>query len=106
MEGGSRRRLESSTLLYKFGKSRWRVNHGRWVERIAVVAVHCAELGLADADCVLKHGLEYGLQLARRRTDDAEDVRSRGLLLQRLAQLVEQPGILYGDDRLVSEGLD
>src|ERR1700750_3069943 len=33
---------------------------------ISPSSVHCAELGLADADCVLEHGLEYGLQLARR----------------------------------------
>src|SRR5262245_65396802 len=105
MEGGSRRRLESSTLLEKFGKSRWRVKHGRWVEHIAVVAVHCAEFGLADADCFLKHGLEYGLQLAWRRTYDAEDFRCRGLLLQRLAQLVEQADVVNRDHRLRREHL-
>ena len=47
------------------------------------------------------------------RADDAQHFRRRRLLLQRLgevgralAQLVEQPRILDGDDRLVGEGRD
>src|SRR5262245_43123062 len=71
------------------GVGRWRVVHGHGAETVALAKVERSEFGLADADCVLKHGLEYGLQLARRRTDDAEDFRSRGLLLERFAQLVE-----------------
>ena len=53
------------------------------------------------------------LQFARRARDDAQHLRGRGLLFQRLAQLlrsflhvVEQPHVLDGDHRLVGEGLN
>ena len=66
-----------------------------------------AELGLADPRRILQHGLEHRLQLARRALNDAQHVRRRRLLLQRfgeivgaLAQFVEQPRILDGDDGL------
>ena len=71
-----------------------------------------AKLGIANAGRVRQHGLEHGLQLARRAADDLEHLRRRGLLLQRfaeivgaLAQLVEQPGVLDGDDGLGGEVL-
>ena len=59
-----------------------------------------AEFGLANARRVLQHGLEHRLQFAWRRTDDLEHVGGGGLLLQRFAQLVEQPCVLDGDDGL------
>ena len=71
-----------------------------------------AELGLADARRVLQHRLEHRLQFARRAGDDLQHLRGRGLLLQRLgqivgalAQLVEQPRVLDGDDGLGGEVL-
>ena len=62
-----------------------------------------AELGLADTRRVLQHGLEDRLQLAGRTADDLQHVGGGGLLLQRFAQLVEQPGVLDGDDGLCGE---
>src|SRR5215469_15130128 len=57
-----------------------------------------------------EHGLEYGLQLAPRSGDDLQHFGRRSLLLQgfseiigALAQLVEQPRVLDGDDRLRGE---
>ena len=50
-----------------------------------------------------------GSKITGRRTDDAQHVRRRCLLLQRFAQFVQQPRILDGDDGLggeVSEQLD
>ncbi len=41
-----------------------------------------SDLGLANTRGTSQHGLEYGLQLAGRRTDDAEHLRCRRLLLQ------------------------
>ena len=80
-------------------------------ERIAFVTRKVAELGLADPSRVLQHGLEDWLELAGRAGDDLQDLRGRGLLLQRLAQvararlhLVEQPHVLDRDHRLVGEG--
>ena len=63
-------------------------------------------------DGVFQHRLEHRLQLARRAGDDLQHLRGRGLLLQRLgeivgalAQLVEQPRVLDGDDGLGGEVL-
>ena len=53
-----------------------------------------------------EHRIEHGLQIERRATDDLEHVGSGGLLLQRFAQLVEQPRVLDGDDGLGGEVLD
>ena len=56
--------------------------------------------------------LEHRLQVARRAGDDLQHLAGRGLLLQRLgqiigalAQLVEQPRVLDGDHRLGGEVL-
>jgi hypothetical protein len=62
-----------------------------------------AELGSANARCILQHRLEYRLQFAGRRADDFKHISSGGLLLQRLAQLIEQPRILDRDNGLSGE---
>jgi hypothetical protein len=53
-----------------------------------------------------QHCLEHRLQFAGRTGDDAQHFRGRGLLLQRFAQLVEQAGVLDGDDGLFCEVAD
>src|SRR5262249_7284752 len=50
--------------------------------------------------------IEYGLQIESRAADDLEHVGGRRLLLQRLAQLIEQSGVLDCDDRLRGGILD
>src|SRR5262249_42685825 len=62
-----------------------------------------AELGSANAPRVLQHRLEHRLQFAGRTRDDAQHFRGRGLLLQRFAQLVQEAGVLDGDDGLRGE---
>src|SRR5262249_37913038 len=59
---------------------------------------------LAQACCRLDQGVEHGLQIECRAADDLEHVRSGGLLLQRLALLVEQARVLDPNPRLVGEG--
>ena len=61
----------------------------------------------------LDDGVEDRLHVRGRAADDAEHLGRRGLMLQRLAQfrvalldLLEQPHVLDGDDRLVGEGLE
>ena len=68
--------------------SGWRVVHRSGAEAVALAEVKRTELGLADAGCVLEHGLEHGLQLARGTADDFQHIGGRGLLLQRFAQIV------------------
>ena len=47
--------------------------------------------------------VEHGLQIESRAADDLEHVGGGGLLLQRLAQLIEQPHVLDGDDGLIGK---
>jgi hypothetical protein len=56
-------------------------------EYIAFVEQHVAEAGLADANSVLKHGLEHRLQFTGRTRNDAQHFGSGGLLLQCLSSL-------------------
>ena len=72
---------------------------------VSIVQAQGAELGVAEPCCVRQHGLEHGLELAGRTGDDAQHLGRGGLLLQRFAQLVEQPRVLDGDDRLRGEVL-
>ena len=60
---------------------------------------------VAQPCCRLNQRVEYRLQIEGRAADDLEHVGGRGLLLQRFAQLVEQPRVLYGDDGLIGEVL-
>src|SRR5215831_7125075 len=52
-----------------------------------------AELGLADAGRIFEHRLEHRLQLAGRTADDLKDLGRRGLLLQRLGELLFEVGV-------------
>jgi hypothetical protein len=57
-------------------------------------------IGLAELDRRSREGVENRLKVKGRAADDLQHVGGRGLLLERLAQLVEQPRVLDGDDRL------
>src|SRR5262249_40828506 len=54
----------------------------------------------------LDQRVEHGLQVEGRAADDLQHVGGGGLLLQRLAQFVEQAGILNGNDGLGGEVLE
>ena len=54
----------------------------------------------------LHQRVEHRLQIEGRAADDLEHVGGGGLLLQRFAQLVEQPRVLDGDDGLSGEVSD
>src|SRR5262249_5154248 len=96
----------------KLGKGGRRIVKRADAKSDSVVEIKRAKLGFADARRIGQHGFKNRLQLARRTGDDLQHLRGRRLLLQRfreirraLAQLVEQPGILDGDDRLRGEVL-
>ena len=67
-----------------------------------MVALSASQSRAADSTSVSQHGL----QIEGRAADDLEHVGGGGLLLQRFAQLVEQPRVLDGDDGLGGEVLD
>src|SRR5215468_9613993 len=72
-------------------------------EPVALAQPQYTELGLADAHRIRQHGLEHGLKLAGRAGDDAQHLRGGGLLVERLAQLVEQARVLDRYHRLIGE---
>ena len=77
------------------------------VAEAVVLAKHQdSKVGFADPRRAFQNNLKYWLQVTGRRADDLEHVGGGGLLLQRFAQLVEQPRVLDGDDGLVGEILN
>ncbi len=90
----------------RFGKGRRRAIERTEPKAVAFGTPEDAELRLADAGRVRQHGVEHRLELAGRARYDAQHVGGRGLLLQRLTQLVEQPHVLDGDDGLAGEAPD
>ena len=68
-----------------------------------MLAIDGRDIGLAQLGGQLDQGIEHGLQIERRAADHLEHVGGGGLLLQRFAQLVEQPHVLDGDDGLPGE---
>src|SRR5262245_61064826 len=87
-------------------KSRRRIVKGGEAKGITVPQVQVTETGGAETHRIRQHGVEHRLKLARRTGDDAEHFGGCSLLLQRFAQLVEQPRVLDGDDGLSREICD
>jgi len=79
---------------------------GNHAEAVSVAEIEIAELCLAKSHGVLQHRLEHRLQLAGRARNDLQHIGGRGLLRQRLAQLVKQARVLDGDEGLRSEVLE
>src|SRR5262252_4757991 len=70
---------------------------------IALTEKQGAESGFAELCRIRQHGLKDRPQLAGGRADNAQHIRSRRLLLQRLPKFVKQPRVLNGDDCLSGE---
>src|SRR6266536_3490174 len=68
--------------------------------------VNARPLGVTESRCRFDERVEDRLQIECRAADDFEHVSGRGLLLERFPQLVQQPGVLDRDNRLVREALD
>src|SRR5439155_23162027 len=98
---------------------RLRIASPRVFDGLRCEAMHCREVlqaaiepekrasdTIAKLNCLARYGVEYGFDIGRRTRHDAQDLRSRGLLLQRFAGLIEQAHILDRDHRLVGEGLE
>src|SRR5262249_35690135 len=83
-----------------------RAVYGGHAELVAVEQRQRAKLGFAEAGRVFQDGSKHRLELAGRARNDTQHVRRRGLLLQRLAQLAEQPRVLDGDHGLGGEARD
>ena len=55
---------------------------------------------------LFEHRVEHRREVAGRGIDDLQHLGGRGLLLQRLARLGDQPRILHRDDRLRREAFE
>ena len=99
------RGLKTSALLLEFSIFWWCFDFRSYRQHLAVEQVQYAKLCLTDMCSVLQHGSKHWLQLAGRRTNDAQHIGSGRLLLQGLPQFIEQTRILDGDDGLGGEVL-
>src|SRR5437016_85196 len=95
-DGTSAPRLDWMTLVKFLEFARKAVLRDAPIGR-ARTAKYDTLFGIAQAACRFDQRIEHGLQIEGRATDDFEHVGGRGLLLQRFAQLVEQPCVLDGD---------
>ena len=73
---------------------------GRAIE-VAITSEEKGAIRFTQSGCRLDQRIEHRLQIEGRSADNFEHVGGGGLLLQRFAQLVEQPRVLDGDDCLV-----
>src|SRR5204863_7072167 len=71
----------------------------------ALLAIDRSHVRLAQAHRGLDQGVEDGLKIEGRATDDLEHIGGGGLLLKRFAKLIEQARVLDGDDGLAGETL-
>jgi hypothetical protein len=95
-----RRRGEQRLAAARLGEFRRRVVQRHRTKRSALVQRHDAEFRIADTRGVFEHGCKDRFQRPRRRANDAQHIRGRRLLFQRLPQFIEQPRVLDGDDGL------
>jgi hypothetical protein len=88
-------RARRETALAAPSKESDKLSRGTYLSRrekeLAVVAMHKAEFGVAEARGSLQYGGEDLFQLARRRTDDVKYFGCGHLLLQRRFQLARKP---------------
>src|SRR5437660_816034 len=70
-------------------------------ETLVVIGPQYAKPGFAQPYGFFEHSAEHRGEIAGRGVDDLEDLGGRGLLLQSLARLGQEPRILDRDDRLI-----
>src|SRR5215467_8906572 len=75
------------------------------VEAFAVKGCQAAVSGAAQRQRPFQQGVEYWGEVAGRGIDDLQYLGGRGLLLQSLARLGQQPCVLHRNDRLRREVL-
>src|SRR5262249_52448155 len=81
----------------------WGADRRYIVKPIAVAARDVGHFRRAKPRRRFSKSVEHSLEVESRTANQLENIRGRGLLLQRLPQFIEQPGVLDGDDGLISE---
>src|SRR5262249_40527353 len=83
------------------------VGAGRDLTELLTVENHqIAQRRAAQAACLLQYRIEHWCQIARGGIDDVQYLGGRGLLLQCLACLGQEPRVFHCDDRLRREVLE
>src|SRR6516225_2752559 len=93
-------RTRDVTMLQSFGHCCRETAHCYTAELFAVPELQTAVAGIAQAVRLLDDRTEHGGEVARRAIDDLQYLCGRGLLLQCLARLGDEPRILHRDHRL------
>ena len=88
--------------IHQFPRS---VVGGRHPQHLAVETKNVGPVGPTQSAGALGHRFKHRTEIESRAADDLQHLRGRGLLLQRFAQLIEQAGVLDGDDGLAGEAL-
>src|SRR5215470_9767551 len=78
----------------------------REMHQVTVVSQHGSVQSRAELSCAPDNDVEHWLNIGGRGRNDSQNLTRGRLALQCFLRLVEQPHILDGDDRLVSEGLE
>ena len=93
-------------LLYPLPELRSGVEGRRHPQQLAIETENESPAGPAQPSRTFGDRFKYRLEIERRAANDLKHFRGGRLLLQRFAELVEQAGILDGDDGLVGKVLD
>src|SRR5437899_435536 len=88
-----------------FRKCSWKAARGGRLEPPPVRDREGAEISAAKTHRLFEHRVEHRREVARRGIDDLQDFGSRGLLLQGLAGLGDEPRVLHRDHGLGGEVL-
>ena len=92
--GSSAYRLERAPFEGVLGELRVRAALRYGPEAFAIAQVEKADVGAAELGGALEDRLEHRPQIGRRAAYDAKDLACRGLLLECLPGLVEQPDVV------------
>src|SRR5262249_41664661 len=91
------------TILHECYHFGWDTEETHGARNVALRSINGPHVRVAEAHCRLDQRIEHRFQIEGRAADHLEDVGCGSLLLERLAQLVEQPRVLDGNDGLIGE---
>src|SRR5262249_7384863 len=91
------------TILHECYHFGWDTEESHGARNVALRSINGPHVRVAEAHCRLDQRIEHRFQIEGRATDDLEHVGGSRLLLQRLAQLIEQARVLDGNYGLGGE---
>jgi hypothetical protein len=98
-------RGKRETSAQELLESSWQSSGGTGPEPFAIVGHERTVMGIAQRVGLFEDRVEHRCQVPGRRIDDLQYLGGRGLLLQRLPRLGQEPRVFHRDDRLCGEVL-